>query len=159
VKTIAYRGGLVTFRIPDSWVEEYGDKGGGTFYEDRPDSGTLRLNVLTFESKSEVNSESIRQSLLRSQKGDDNQLDVLSNGNVLSRYTKSIRDEGSDLIMFYWELGNPLPPRTARLAIFSYTILASQQTDASLKRELEMLEHEIKQAAFSTQRGSLQEGR
>ncbi|MBK8594774.1 MAG: hypothetical protein IPN83_04160 [Holophagales bacterium] len=40
MKSITYRGGLVTFRIPRHWVEEYEEDGGGTFYEDRPDSGT-----------------------------------------------------------------------------------------------------------------------
>jgi hypothetical protein len=47
MKQIDYRGGIVRFLIPESWVEEYEDAGGGTFYEDRPGCGTLRLNVIT----------------------------------------------------------------------------------------------------------------
>jgi hypothetical protein len=35
MKTIVYRGGVVTFRIPAHWQEEYSDIEGGTFYEDR----------------------------------------------------------------------------------------------------------------------------
>ncbi len=46
-KTINYRGGLVRFRIPTDWIEEYEPEGGGMFYADGPDTGTLRLNVLT----------------------------------------------------------------------------------------------------------------
>jgi hypothetical protein len=56
-KTIRYRGGLVEFRVPRSWVEEYGEDGEGAFYEPTPDSDTLRLSVLTFRSPSSVDSE------------------------------------------------------------------------------------------------------
>jgi hypothetical protein len=45
MKRIAYRGGIVSFVIPDVWLEEYEGEGGATFYEDKPGSGTLRLNV------------------------------------------------------------------------------------------------------------------
>jgi hypothetical protein len=51
MKTIRYRGGIVTFRIPAHWTEEYEEEGGGIFYNEDNDSGTLRLNVLTFASK------------------------------------------------------------------------------------------------------------
>jgi hypothetical protein len=51
MKTITYRGGLITFQIPTDWIEEYEENGGGTFYEDSPESGTLRLNVLTIKEK------------------------------------------------------------------------------------------------------------
>jgi hypothetical protein len=56
-KTVNYRGGVVSFEIPEHWKEEYEPKGGGTFYEDRPDSGTLRLHVLGFSSTSGRSSE------------------------------------------------------------------------------------------------------
>ena len=48
LKTIVYRGGVVRFRIPADWQEEYGPAGGGTFYAPGDDTGTLRLNVTTF---------------------------------------------------------------------------------------------------------------
>jgi hypothetical protein len=47
MKTIAYRGGIVTFRIPTHWREEYSDTDGGMLYEEHPDSGTLRLTIIT----------------------------------------------------------------------------------------------------------------
>jgi len=50
MKTIEYRGGVVSFRIPSKWKEEYEEKGGGTFYEPVQDSGTLRLNIITFKA-------------------------------------------------------------------------------------------------------------
>ncbi|HSI65722.1 MAG TPA: hypothetical protein VLE43_21530, partial [Candidatus Saccharimonadia bacterium] len=48
-KTVTYRGGVVVFDLPARWVEEYEPSGGGTFYEDTPQSGTLRLSVLGFQ--------------------------------------------------------------------------------------------------------------
>jgi len=51
LKTINYRGGIVRFRVPSSWLEEYKPEGGGTFYEDASDAGILRLNVLGFEKR------------------------------------------------------------------------------------------------------------
>jgi hypothetical protein len=47
MKKITYRGGLISFQIPKDWIEEYEENGGGTFYEDSQESGTLRINVLT----------------------------------------------------------------------------------------------------------------
>jgi hypothetical protein len=44
-----YRGGIVTFRIPAHWCEEYSDMEGGTFYGDHSQSGTLRLTIITVE--------------------------------------------------------------------------------------------------------------
>ncbi len=59
-KTIEYRGGLVTFRIPSDWVEEYEADGGGAFYAEKPDSGTLRLNVNTLRSPSPIDARNDR---------------------------------------------------------------------------------------------------
>lgn len=50
LKTIQYRGRVAEFVIPAHWHAEYEPTGGGTFYEDASESGTLRLNVLGFES-------------------------------------------------------------------------------------------------------------
>ena len=48
LKTINYRGGVVRFRIPTDWVEEYEQAGGGgTFYKPGDnDGGTLRLEMI-----------------------------------------------------------------------------------------------------------------
>jgi hypothetical protein len=50
LKVITYRGGLVRFRIPAAWREEYEDAGGGIFYAPGDDTGTLRISVLTMEA-------------------------------------------------------------------------------------------------------------
>ena len=47
-KKIKYRG-ILTFEIPETWTEEYDDEHGGSFYEDTPLSGTLRLKLMTLK--------------------------------------------------------------------------------------------------------------
>jgi hypothetical protein len=131
MKQIIYRGGLVKFRLPNSWIEEYEADGGGTFYEDKPNSGTLRLNVLSFkatdEKTSEIVSEAIAEQFQHSRHG---QVDILPNGNVLQKYTETAVEDGEELLIYYWKLGSPIPPQTIRIALFSYTILSNQAEDA-----------------------------
>lgn len=64
LKTISYRGGIATFAVPESWVEEYEPEGGGTFYDDVEGAGTLRLNVLSFKSNGGQSSEQIVESFV-----------------------------------------------------------------------------------------------
>lgn len=54
LKTVSYRGGVVSFRIPAHWREKYTPDGGGSFYEDPPDSPTFRLEVVTARAPSPV---------------------------------------------------------------------------------------------------------
>jgi hypothetical protein len=48
---IVYRGGIAHFHVPTSWVEEYEPAGGGTFYENKPGTGTLRVNVMDLKKE------------------------------------------------------------------------------------------------------------
>jgi hypothetical protein len=41
MKRIEYRGGIASFELPSHWREEHAVEGGATFYDERPDSGTL----------------------------------------------------------------------------------------------------------------------
>jgi hypothetical protein len=152
LKTINYRGGVVTFSIPASWREEYEPEGGGTFYEDKPDSGTLRLNVLTFEGPSVGPSPSAIETLARP--GDkERQVRPLRDGNAVARYIKSGGDQGQLLQIHYWEVANPVPPRHMRFVVFSYTILASQASDALIREELALLDRLICDAKFADKPG------
>lgn len=51
MREVAYRAGVITFRIPAHWVDEYEADGTGIYYEPSAGSGTLRLTVLTLRSK------------------------------------------------------------------------------------------------------------
>ena len=147
-KTISYRGGIVTFRIPANWCDEYEPQGGGTFYDDTPDSGTLRLNVITAKAPMPITSESapdILAGLVRAS-GDP---ESLANNCALIRYEQRTEEQGHPLLVTFWSVAQPLPPNHARVATFSYTTRAHQRNDLSFQAELEMLDREIRAATFA----------
>jgi hypothetical protein len=158
MKLIVYRGGVVTFRIPAHWREEYSDIEGGTFYEDRADSGTLRLTIITmttpkqFQSGSAMNVLQVVENGLKNE-GVKGTTKARNDGNAVFKYVQAASEQGMRLTIFNWIVVNPLPPHHARVATFSYTILAEQRNQSRVQRDLELLEAEIEAATFSSELG------
>jgi hypothetical protein len=153
MKSIVYRGGVVTFRIPSRWREEYSDFEGGTFYEDRPDSGILRLKIISLVSPKQLHPNSGMEVLqaavdLVKNGGREGTTRVRKDGNALLKYEETGFERGTFLNIFYWVVANPLPARRARVATFSYTTLAKLRNDPQIWRDLEMLDAEIEAAVF-----------
>jgi hypothetical protein len=159
MKSIVYRGGVVTFRIPSHWCEEYSDFEGGMFYEDRPDSGTMRLKIILANAPRQLHSDSgmdllqvfIDQLKLKCTKA------VRSDGNAVLKYEETSLERGTPLTISYWVVANPLPPLHARIATFSYTIPTVWRNQPRVRRDLEMLEVEIEAATFSPEVGVVSE--
>jgi hypothetical protein len=149
MKTIAYRGGLVTFRIPHDWLEEYERDGGGTFYEDRPDSGTLRLSTMTMEGQKAADTDD----LLAALKGKPADPELLASGDAIVTYQQPTEEGGEAVRMTYWLVANAVEPRHVRIAIFSHTVLAKHANAPATIAEVEMLDHEIRNATFSRRLG------
>lgn len=157
-----YLGGVVTFRIPAHCREEYSDTEGGTFYEDRSDSGTLRLTIITVTSPRQLQSSSamdVLQVVVNGLKkaSVEGTTRGRTDGNAVFKYKQAGLERGMRLTTFYWIVANPLPPRRARIATFSYTILAKQRNNAQVQRDLETLEAEIEAAKFSPELGVVTE--
>lgn len=148
LKNICYRGGIARFEIPASWKEEYEPSGGATFYEDRPDSGTLRLNVLAFRSNGNVTGEQSVENMIAKSGYKE-----LRDGLAIKQYVKSAGEDLEPLRIHYWQIAIPVQGCNIRLAIFSYTILASQATDKQILQEIELLEKCIQNAEFSREQG------
>jgi hypothetical protein len=148
LKNISYRGGIACFDIPASWKEEYEPSGGATFYEDRPDSGTLRLNVLSFSSNGKETGDQMVASLIAK-----SGYKMLRDGLAIKQYVKSADEDGEALHIHHWEVAVPVDGCNARLAIFSYTILASQAKDKQIRQEVELLERCIHDGEFSREQG------
>lgn len=150
-KTITYRGGVIEFRIPSTWVEEYDDHDGGTFYEPTSGSATLRLNVLTLRSPSPVTSDTPLD-LLRPRADERGaELVGLPNGNALISFSTQAEEDGIPIVLHRWEVANAVPPLHARLALFSLTTLASERKRVSA--DLRWLEEEIRASRFSAELG------
>jgi hypothetical protein len=152
MKTIRYRGGIVTFRIPAHWTEEYEEKGGGIFYDKDNDSGTLRLNVLTFASKAPVTTRTAMSLLEARRQEYQGTLTDLGNGNALLRYTEVTQEEGESLTIHYWQIVNVVPPNHFRLAIFSYTKL-KELADDNIAADVAMMEEELRLCRFAEELG------
>lgn len=148
LKTIDYRGGLLRFRIPAAWLEEYEPEGGGTFYRDEPDSGTLRLNILTFEGKAKPDKQALLNAVARSEPPE-----WLPTGNALVSYREAATGDGEPVMLFHWKLANAAEPKHLRLALFSYTVPQSLADSASVLGEVRLLTDEIRAAQFAAELG------
>lgn len=155
MKQIDYRG-IVSFCIPAGWVEEYHDDY-GMFYEDNPGAGTLRLTLITVEKPSNWTGPAAVGDLVAFMKDitkHDNPA-VLENGNVLCKYARQSVENGEDLIVHRWEIGNRVGSTHLRLAIFSFALLAARSSDPENVRQVAMLDKELPAAQFSATLGAL----
>ena len=148
LKNIFYRGGVTRFDIPASWKEEYEPSGGAMFYEDRPDSATLRLNVLSFSSNGKETGEQMVAGLVTK-----SGYQALGNGLAIKQYVEAAEENGEPLQLHCWEIAVPVKGCNARLAIFTYTILASQASELQTQQELLLLNRLIRAAEFSREQG------
>src|SRR4051812_3480828 len=94
MKTVVYRGGVVTFCIPAHWQEEYSDLKGGAFYEDRRGSGTLRLQVITMRTPKRPQTDSAIDVLkvvadALKQKNVEALTQIRNDGNALLKYEEA----------------------------------------------------------------------
>lgn len=152
MKVIRYRGGVVVFCIPDTWEEEYGDDGGGTFYEDEPDSGTLRLNIITIETASTLGPDAAIHLLQPRAVETECEIETMPGENALIMYSVAAAED--DLWIWYWEVANPVPPNHARIAIFSYSVPADRKSDVEVLEEVDMIDREIRKCMFAASLGS-----
>ncbi len=157
MKTITYRGGIVTFRIPTHWREEYSETEGGMFYEDLPDSGTLRLTIITMTTPEgqDPSALDVLRVVVNSLRKDGIEGTTKSrqDGNAVFRYEQASSEKGVRLAIFYRVVANPVPPNHARIATFSYAILAKHRNLPRTQNDRKMLDAEIDAASFSPELG------
>ena len=155
MKTISYRGGVITFQIPAHWKEEYQTEGGGMFYEDRPDSGTLRLNVLTFKAPEGKLPTNGYGQFAATPLGKGERLIQTSHGDGLKISKKSSVEKGVKIEMHCWQVAHCAPPSKLYIASFTWTILQSQDSDPKFQKEVEFLTEQISKAYFHPDLGKL----
>jgi hypothetical protein len=158
MKQIDYRGGILSFRIPAVWVEEYRNDH-AMFYEDRAERGTLRLTLITVERATNSPDPVTIRNLVAFVRDitKHNNPEVLENGNVLCRYTREACEDGEPIVVHYWEIGNPVGSSHVRLAIFSFALSADCSSDPENVRQIAMLDEELPAAQFSPALGHLRD--
>lgn len=156
-KTIVYRGGIVRFRIPADWQEEYEPSGGGSFYAPGDETGTLRLYVTTFGAPAgKILGASDAENFLSSF-ADKHAVPVrtLRPGIAVICYDLPAKDRGMALKIRYWQVAQVIPPGHVRQSLFSYTVLAKLSDDWLIRHEMDVLEREISAAEFATVLGEM----
>jgi hypothetical protein len=149
MKQVVYRGGVVSFNIPENWCEEYEPKGGGTFYEDKPDTGTLRLNVLSFSKKEPVTLDDATRDVFG---GDSHEM--LPCGFPMRHYVEEAQEKGTSLRVYRWEVLVQVSPTHYRLACFTHTIIAALDGTTQSKEELRLVNSIVREAHYSTEPGA-----
>ncbi len=153
LKRVSYRGGVVEFSIPANWKEEYEQDGGGMFYEQSTDSGTLRLNVITAKSPSPINERSASETLKGLKAAKSRQVDLLPNGNAFLHFSEPGTEAGHKLYMLFWIVANPVGTNHVRIATFSYTLLEGQQNQAKFTNEIALIDSQVRKATFAKRLG------
>jgi len=150
MKVINYRGGIIRFRIPAHWEEEYEPDGGGTFYDaSMEDTATLRVNVITIARPDGGSAESIEETMRNTTAPAGWSLRRLTNGNVLRHYLSDTEEAGVAITLVTWEVANPVPPGGVRLAVFTHTVLTSRMGETETQLEIARLQDEIIQTEFT----------
>ena len=103
MKLINYRD-AVSFSIPSNWVEE--DERGvqGIFYENHPQTGTLRISVFEWKSESEAErNEKLQSAIL------PGNIETLAQGVYLKAEVTDGFEEGEKLSLYRWLVALALP--------------------------------------------------
>jgi hypothetical protein len=143
LKTIQYRE-AVSFAIPVTWKEEDEPGVQGTFYEDRPDTGTLRVSVMQWVGSDEADRNRIAKSILS-----PGTVETLKQGVYLKKEVKDGSERGEALKLYRWLVVLALPENTCRLVVFTHTVTAAQEKEPAIVDELAVVEFAVRNAVFS----------
>lgn len=152
-KLINYRGGIARFNLPSSWAEEYDEEGGAAFYEDKPDSGTLRINTMNIEKPpGEVGPADAIDNVIAEISGTDS-VHRLPSGIVIAQSSQLANEDGNELSIDSWYIGVRIAANHFRIIIFTYTILAAQKSDPNVQQDIATLNRSISEGEYPAVRG------
>ena len=143
MKEIQYRG-ILSFRIPRTWVEEQESGGLGVYYLPSPESGTLRVDLLTIEGRGNAKQYASVMEATRPSAP----VETLPNGHLLKKYVLADVEESIALKLTFWELARPYPPDLVRLAVFALTQREDLRSQEPAQEELRMIDAEVRIARF-----------
>lgn len=146
MKKINYRGGLISFDIPENWIEEFEETGGGAFYEDSPNSGTLRVNVLTIENNEEnANPLDIFKD---NQKRNDQKEYITQAGDGIIEYLDRTEESGIPITLFTLACAHKTKQKDFLLAVFTWTIETRFEYQESYIQEWNLIRNCIQNIEF-----------
>lgn len=146
LRATTYRG-IVSFQVPGSWIEEKTPSGGSEYF-DASRSWTLRLELLSLQRESPVDAAALAETLGELKPRLERTVEVLPTGLVLMKCVDGAQEDGRDLLLYSWRLGQPLPEGRARVALFTLSVPGARALDVLLRADLTTLEREIRAASF-----------
>jgi hypothetical protein len=147
MKDVAHADGQLQFRVPAHWVVTQETDGTGAFYDETDAAGTLRVKLMTFTAEQDLSGPVAYRELQAMQPAPGQTLETLPGGNALRSHREEGLVGGERTIFHVWMLASVFPPHRMRLAVFSYTELASGADD----RLVAALDREIRRARFGHQ--------
>lgn len=151
MKLIVYRGGIAKFYLPSDWVEVYEPTGGGTFFGERPDAGTLRINAMDLDKPPDDPTNTAYDFLKKI--SNTSSIKNTSNGVAVGYSTQRTIESEKKLVLHTWQIGVQITPVHFRLIVFTYTILEAHEFDQNVQREIAMLEQSISEGEYPAKRG------
>lgn len=135
----------VSFRIPHEWVESKEEDDYYLYCAPDTDSGWLRVSLLTLKTLRG----DPRKRLKRVFSSKKNVYREESTGNLVSASEKDSEADGEAIHLYYWRVGNVVPPDQICEAVFSYTVLSETVRDVKTRRMVELIGELVSQANFS----------
>jgi hypothetical protein len=148
-KEVVYRGGLVRFRIPSSWLEEHGPDGGATFRDPASGERALRLSVLSMERPGRARTEDLAFDLGSLRPRSESALATLADGHLLLKHVDAATENGRELLLFTWQLARSVDADRARLAVFVLTVPAEAAQDVLTLDDLRRVERAVRAATIA----------
>ena len=139
--------GPLRMRLPQSFLPEPQSDGSLLYRDGSTRVNTLRLEVLALQCTAPASAESLEQELARRKPEKERSLERLGD-RVLLRFLERQREGAQDLIAYCWQLGLPLPPEQARLALLTFKVPAARAGDVVVGADLALLEREIRAATL-----------
>jgi hypothetical protein len=149
MRLIRYRGGEVSFFLPELWEEE--EEAGGATFHDEEGVGSLRLSVLTVHTREPIQPGLAARLLQpKAERAGHVPIVALANDGALISYSDQGSDGEDSVLARCWILACPIPPDHARIAIFTFAYSPEEEGSPEVEDILQMLDRELRQCRFAT---------
>ena len=138
-------GDKVSFRIPHEWVESYEEDDYYLYHAPDTDSGWLRVSLITLKTISGDPRKRLK-GVFSSKKS---VYIEKSTGNLVSASEKDSEQNGDAIHLYYWRVGNVVPPDQICEAVFSYTVLSERVRDVKTIQMVRLIGNLVSQTEFS----------
>jgi hypothetical protein len=139
-------GDKLSFLIPRTFVESEEEEDDHCLYQEPDtDSGWLRVSLITSKDVDRDPAERLRK-FFGSKK---NVYNEERTGNLVSVFEKDSEQDGDSIHLYYWAVGNVIPPDAICEALFSYTVLSERVRDFNTTRMVKLLGELVSKAEFA----------